>query len=62
MPEDREQRELLAELRQLERDPEFAADWRVEPAEGWRRVQAVKGPAVNDDPRQEHAYFAAVSG
>ncbi|MER7043860.1 hypothetical protein ABT391_02955 [Streptomyces jumonjinensis] len=62
MPEDREHRDLLAELRRLERDPEFAADQRAEPAEGWRRVQFDKGPAVTGDPRQEHTYFAAVSG
>ncbi|MFI2212070.1 hypothetical protein [Streptomyces sp. NPDC020141] len=33
----RERRALRAELRRLETDPEYAADWRIELAEGWRR-------------------------
>ncbi|MFI1016285.1 hypothetical protein [Streptomyces sp. NPDC020965] len=35
----RELRVLRSELRRLESDAEFAAAWRAELAEGWRRVE-----------------------
>lgn len=38
-PQERELSLLRSELRQLENDPEFAAEWRVELAEGWRRIE-----------------------
>ncbi|MFI1012739.1 hypothetical protein [Streptomyces sp. NPDC020965] len=38
-PDARELRCIQSELRRLECDPEFAAEWRAELAEGWRRVE-----------------------
>lgn len=37
--EGRERRVLRAELRRFDNDAEFAAEWRAEATEGWRRAE-----------------------